>query len=310
MAADDAGGGAGGIQQDAVELPLWPPLIRCRGIAVDHLGAEADAIQVLLHPLEAVLVGIDGDHAGQLGLALQQVSCLATGGGAGIQYPLARLRVEQGGRLLGGTILYRAVADLEAGQLGHVAGTLQQDAILALFTGHRIDACVSHAGQHLLAALALAVVADPHGRALVVGIHDELPLIRIGLTQTLGEPLGVAEAHARYAVDTQQNDFGAALEVAQHAVDEAAQRGTFEQLDGVDGLGHRGVSRNAGVDELIETDQDEVVEDAALVLERLVHHLADRRIEAGQPAQGAVAEFLQEGAIAGRNLLLGSRQNG
>ena len=70
------------------------------------------------------------------------------------------------------------------------------------------------------------------------------------------------------------------------------------------------MSRNAGVDELIETDQNEVVENAALVLERLVHHLVNCRIEAGQPAQGAVAEFLQEGAIARRNLLLSSRQYG
>ena len=119
----------------------------------------------------------------------------------------------------------------------------------------------------------------------------------------------MTEANAGNTVNTQQNDFGAALEVAQHAVDEATQGGALEQFDGIDGLGHRGVSRNAGVDELIETDQDEVVENAALVLERLVHHLVDCRIEAGQPAQGTVAEFLQESAITGRNFLLGSRQN-
>ena len=61
MAANHARAGAGGIQQNAVELALRPPLFRCRGIAVDHFGGQADAIQVLLHPLEAVLVGIDGD---------------------------------------------------------------------------------------------------------------------------------------------------------------------------------------------------------------------------------------------------------
>ncbi len=310
VTADNAGGGAGGIQQNAVELALRPPLFRGAGIAVDHFGGQADAIQVLLYPLEAVLVGINGDHASQFGLTLQQVGGLAAGGGAGIQHPLTRLRIEQGGGLLCCAILYRAVADLEAGQLGHVAGTFQQDAILTLFTGHGIDAGFGHAGQHLLAALALTVVADPHGGALVIRLHDELPLVGISLTQALGEPLGVTEAHARHAVDTQQNHFGAALEVAQHTVDKATQGGALEQLDRVDGLGHRGVSRNAGVDELVEADQNEVVEDAALVLERLVHHLADRCIEAGQPAQGTVAEFLQEGAIAGRNLLLGSRQNG
>ncbi len=120
----------------------------------------------------------------------------------------------------------------------------------------------------------------------------------------------MTEANAGDAVDAQQNDFGAALEVAQHAVDEAAQGRSLEQLDGIDGLGHGGVGRNPGVNELVEADQDQVVEDTALVLERFVHHLADRRIEAGQPAQGAVAEFLQEGAIARRNLLLSSRQYG
>ncbi len=281
VAADDTGGGAGSIQQDAVELTLRPPLFRCRRIAVDHLGGQADAIQVLLHPLEAVFIGIDGNHASQLGLTLQQVGSLAAGGRAGIQHPLARLWVEQCRGLLCGTILYRAVTHFEAGQLGHIARTLQQDAILALFTGHRIDAGFGHASQHGIAALALAVVADPHGGTLVVRLHDEFPLIVIGLTQALGEPLRMTEANAGNTVDTQQNDFGAALEVAQHAVDEATQGGALEQFDGVDGLGHRGVSRNAGVDELIETDQDEVVENAALVFERLVHHLVDCRIEAG-----------------------------
>ena len=96
---------------------------------MDHLGLKADAIQVLLHPLEAVVVGIDGNHAGQGRLALQQMGGFAAGGGAGVQHPLARLGIEQGGGLLGGTVLHRAVTLLEAGQLGHVAGALQQDAI-------------------------------------------------------------------------------------------------------------------------------------------------------------------------------------
>ncbi|MNQ69050.1 hypothetical protein D3C85_836280 [compost metagenome] len=148
---------------------------------------------------------------------------LAAGGGAGVQHPVTGLGIEQTGGLLGGTVLHRAVTGFETGQLGHVARALQQDAILTLFAGHRIDADLGHAGQHLLAALALAVVADPHGGALVVGLHDEFPILGIGLTQTLGEPLGVAEANTGHPVDAQQYDFGAALEVAQHAVDEAAQ---------------------------------------------------------------------------------------
>ena len=223
VAADDAGGGAGGVQQDAVELALGPPQIRCTGIPVDHPGGEADAIQVLLHPLEAVLVGIHGDHTGEGGLQLKQVGGLATGSGAGIQHPLTRLGIEQAGSLLGGAVLYRAVTGFETGQLGHIAGALQQDAILPLFACHRIDAHFGHAGQHLFAALALAIVADPHGRALVVGLHNELPILGIGLTQTLGEPLGVTETNAGNPVDAQQYDFGTALEVAQHTVDEATQ---------------------------------------------------------------------------------------
>ena len=93
-------------------------------LTVDHLGLKADTIQVLLHPLEAVVIGVDGNHAGKGRLAFQQVGGFAAGGGAGVQHPLARLGIEQGGGLLGGTVLHRAVTLLEAGQLGHVAGAV------------------------------------------------------------------------------------------------------------------------------------------------------------------------------------------
>ena len=51
------------------------------------------------------------------------------------------------------------------------------------------------------------------------------------------------------------------------------------------------------------------MEDAALVLERLVHHLADRRIEAGSQRR-CRSRVLAGGRDREGDLLLGSRQNG
>ena len=110
-------------------------------------------------------------------------------GSAGVQHPLARLRDRAGRRPAG---RHRPTPS------GHPARSraawsrrraLQQDAIFPFHTGHRRDARSLMRASVTSRLWRWLLLPDPHGRALVVGLHDEPPVIGIGLTQALGEAI-------------------------------------------------------------------------------------------------------------------------
>ena len=115
VAANHAGGRTGRIQQDALERRPVPPGRQLAGIGGLERGRQAQALQVLAHPLQASGFQIEGDQLGQGRRALENLTGLAPRGAAGIQYPLPWLELQQRRRQLGRFILHTHLAAGKAG---------------------------------------------------------------------------------------------------------------------------------------------------------------------------------------------------
>ena len=112
VAAQRAGTGAGGIEQDGVELLIGRPLAR---VGSDQFGRQAGARQILAQPLHAPGRDIDRSDRCTGGDELQG---LAAGRRAKIGDPLAHDIAQQAGRQRGGGVLHPPGTFGKARQLG------------------------------------------------------------------------------------------------------------------------------------------------------------------------------------------------
>ena len=131
-------------------------------------AGQAQALQVAADPLQAGGAAVEGHHLAPVAHQLGQVGALAAGGGAGIEDPLARLGIEQGGDALGGAVLHAPAAFGVAGQLAQVpAAAPQHQALGQAGQGLGRHAGGPQVGQELVAAAPQGVAAQIEGRGLV-----------------------------------------------------------------------------------------------------------------------------------------------
>ena len=84
LAAQDAGGGAGGVQQDGIEGGAVPPGVRVAGVALQKGDVGAQPCQVLANPGQPFAFQLQGGEVCG-GEFLAQLPGFAAGGGAGIE---------------------------------------------------------------------------------------------------------------------------------------------------------------------------------------------------------------------------------
>ena len=125
LAADDAGGRAGRIDQRRVERHAVPPGrgIGCIGGLQLDRRVDADPPQRIGGAPQPPRIDVEREQA-QARVALQQMRGLAAGGDAGIQDALCRSRAagrrrQRVGHRLRGAVLHRGHAIVETRQVGH-----------------------------------------------------------------------------------------------------------------------------------------------------------------------------------------------
>ncbi len=114
VAAGDARGAAGRVEQNAVEGLSVPPGGWMGGVGGEGVRLQAEAVQGVFHPTQTLSVFVEGEQVAIA--AFEQMHGLAARRGAGVEHALARLDVEQGGGVLRGGVLHAHPAALEAGQ--------------------------------------------------------------------------------------------------------------------------------------------------------------------------------------------------
>ncbi len=114
LTAQDAGGGAGSIQQDGVKGGSIPPAVGLAGVPLQQGGGSPQACEIFFNASETARFQLQRDQV-RIGKFFAQLAGLAAGGGAGIQNASLRRRLQQLAGQLGGFILHRERALLETG---------------------------------------------------------------------------------------------------------------------------------------------------------------------------------------------------
>ncbi|MCY1188287.1 hypothetical protein D9M73_293730 [compost metagenome] len=98
------------------------------------------------------------------------------------------------------------------------------------------------------------------------------------------------------------------LRAAQYGIEQGLGPGLFQLVGATHGFADRGVGRDAGVEQLIETDQQQRFDIGVGSLERFLQQLGRQRRQARLPASGAKRQILGEAAITVFNLVQLRRQ--
>ncbi len=122
---------------------------------------------------------------------------LATGGGTGIEDPLAWLQVEQSRRQLCRLVLHRYPAGGESGQRRHCKRLCQHHRTIGMHQGRGLYALGTQPLEVLLARELTPVYAQRHRRALVVGAQDRAPVIRPIALKLAHQPMRMAKGKRR-----------------------------------------------------------------------------------------------------------------
>ena len=144
-----------------------------------------------------------------------------------------------------------------------------------------------------VARVVSAVDAQPHRRALVIGLKDAFPLLRIGRSNAFYQPGRVKEAQITLREFSEQF-FLTALELTQYAVDQPFQLWTLNDDGAFNGFRQCGMRWNTGMQQLVEAHHDQVMDGALFARHRAFHQLLDHPLKLGKGAQHAEAQLLKQ----------------
>jgi hypothetical protein len=143
-----------------------------------------------------------------------------------------------------------------------------------------------------------AVDPQNHRRVGVVRRADRFPLLRPERLQRLLQPARVGGAHHRIVFQLGEHRFAFPLRAAQYRVEQGLGPGLFQLVGATDGFTDGGVGRDAGVEQLVEADQQQRFDIGVGRLERLLQQPGRQRRQSWLPARGAERQVLGETAIA------------
>ncbi|MNV36414.1 hypothetical protein D3C71_1278890 [compost metagenome] len=308
VTANHAGGRAWRVQQDALERFAIPPRLGVATVGGNQFGAQFQAFEVLPHSHQTLGFEVHRHHAGQSRLGFEDMASLAARRTAGVEHSLARRQIEQIGGQLRGFVLHADPAFGEAWQAAHVGGGFEDDAVAAVNAWCGGDAGVGQQAEVSIAAVMAAVDSQDHRRVRIVRRADGFPLLWPECLQGFLQPARVGGAHHRIAFQFGENRFAFALSVTQHGVEQGFGPRLFQLVGATDGFADGGMGRNAGVEQLVEADQQQRLDIGVSGLEWFLQQLGRQRRQTRLPASGAERQILGETAITVLDLVQLRRQ--
>ncbi|MNI20292.1 hypothetical protein D3C73_737660 [compost metagenome] len=297
MTTDHARCRAWCVQQDALEWLAVPPRLRVAAVGGNQFGAQFQAFEVFPHSHQALGFQVYRHHSGQFWFGFENMAGLAAGCAAGVQYPLARCQIEQISGQLRRFVLHADPALGETRQAAHVGGGFEHDTVTAVDTGCGGDTGVGQQTEVGIPAVMATVDPQDHWRMRVVGGADGFPLLWPERLQGFLQPAWVGGAHHRIAFQFGENRFAFALSVTQNRIEQGLGPRLFQLVGATDRLANRGMGRDAGVEQLIEADQQQRLNIGIGSLEWLLQQLGRQRRQTWLPACGAERQVLGEAAI-------------
>ncbi len=131
----------------------------------------------------------------------------------------------------------------------------------------------------------------------IVRRANGFPLLRPERLQGFLQPAWVSGAHHRITFQLGENRFAFALSITQHSVEQCLGPGFFQLVGATDGFTNGGMGRDTGIEQLIETDQQQRFDIGVGGLERLLQQLGRQCRQAWLPACGAEGQVLGKAAI-------------
>ncbi|MNF75747.1 hypothetical protein D3C84_578270 [compost metagenome] len=142
----------------------------------------------------------------------------------------------------------------------------------------------------------------------IVRRANGFPLLWPERLQGFLQPAWVSGAHHRITLQLGENRFAFALSVTQHSVEQRLGPGFFQLVGATDGFTNGGMGRDTGVEQLIETYQQQRLDIGVGSLERLLQQLGRQRRQTWLPARGAERQVLGKAAITVLDLVQLRRQ--
>ncbi|MOA06307.1 hypothetical protein D3C78_1259380 [compost metagenome] len=142
----------------------------------------------------------------------------------------------------------------------------------------------------------------------IVRRANGFPLLWPERLQRFLQPARVSGAHHRIAFQLGENCFALALSITQHCVEQRLGPGLFQLVGATDGFTDGGMGRDAGIEQLIETDQQQCLDIGVGGFEWFLQQLGRQCRQARLPARGAKGQVLGEAAITVLDLVHLRRQ--
>ena len=297
MTADHTTGRAGRVEQDAVIGLAVPPAGRRAGIADQQRGTQAQALQIGPHPFQARRVLVQGSQL-QIGNLFQQMPGLAARRGAGIQHPLTGFGGKQRRGQLRGGILHRNRACGEARQRERLNRLVQnQGTVNARDRRSAMSGCGE---QRLIIGAAVLAGVDPQGERWpgIVGSDQIGPVVRPVPAQALQQPARVRGLRVLAGRQGRSQFSTPAHSIAQQCITQTHRPGTLQGMRGGYGFGNGGVLGHAQMPELIQAHQQQGAHRVFTGRQRSLQQQIQQCLQLRLPAAYAIAEFLQQAAIA------------
>ncbi|MNK91530.1 hypothetical protein D3C87_1116290 [compost metagenome] len=285
-----------------------PPRLGVAAVGGDQFSAELEAFEVFANPHQTLGFQVHRHHAGQLRLGFEDVASLAARRAAGVEHALARRQIEQIGGQLRRFVLHADPAFGETWQAAYVGSGFENDAVATVNARRRGNPGFSQQAEVGVAAVMAAVDPQDHRRMCVVRCADGFPLLRPEGLQGFLQPARVSGAHHWVTFQLGENRFAFALGVTQHRVKQAFGPRLLQLVRATHRFADGGVGRHAGVEQLIETDQQQRLDVGIRSFERLLQQLLGQCRQAWLPARSAEGQILSEAAITILDLVQLRRQ--
>jgi hypothetical protein len=316
-APQDAGIGAGGIDEDAMEPGVAEAGDgggeRAGWFWGEEMGGDAGGSEsgtILAEQGESIGVDIAGEDAGLIGGELCEESGFATGRGAEVEDSVAGLGFEGEGSEEGAGILDVEGALLEAGQVweGRMSFEFEHVVFRDPVMPDEVvgDIFLAPLEQELAGRASERIHAGERGGGDVIPLEELLGDLAAPALEPAGaEPLWVGIAQVRLtgfeAVDECAGNLPFPAVGAEDGVDETALGAGAEGAGEFDGFVDDGVVGNAiEPEQLVEAEAEECGEGGGRV--RLSAFAGDEPVEEGFLAADAIDQFLAEMAIGGEEV--------
>ena len=251
-----AGGRARNIGQDALEGAAVPPAVHGPAVGYPYLRRQAEPRKI----------GVDSGSAGGIAFErgqidvgqFENVGCLATGGGASIQYALPGGNIQPRCRMLRTGILHRNATVGEAGQTGDRNRLLEQKTardVVAVRSS--ADARRIEFRQYAADIGSASIDSQGHRRVGIAGSEHGFGMSCQLAPNRFHPPSGMTSMGDQVRIGSFNKGVGLTQEIAQHCVNQALEAAAMQCERRLDRLINRRVGSGRMTFEPVQGDQQQ-----------------------------------------------------